>query len=196
MKALVLSDEQIAKYSDILIETADIKPDDITKDDYCELCKEKQQNCSESFSFDSHGFTSIIELEKPQLVFFSVPYSEGWSAEVNGKKVDVEKVDHGLMAVRAESGNNKIVFRYSTPGFKEGIMISGAALLLWAVYMLICRRFSGKEKKYGFAHSYDYKTQDYSSFEDEYINSVFAVLDKSSETENKTDKDKKDSGDS
>ena len=61
-----------------------------------------------------------------------------------------------------------------------------------AVYMLICRRFRGKEKEYGFAHSYDYKTQDDSSLEDEYINSVFAVADKSAET----DKDKKDSGDS
>lgn len=192
LKALVLSDEQIAKYSDILTETDDIKISELTKDDYCEYCKEKQQNCSDSFSFDSHGFISEIRLEKPQLVFFSVPYCDGWTAEVNGRKADIEKVSNGFMAVRAESGNNKIVFRYSTPGLKEGIMISGAALLLLAVYMLICRRFRGKEKEYGFAHSYDYKTQDDSSLEDEYINSVFAVADKSAET----DKDKKDSGDS
>lgn len=156
MNALVLTDEQIDKYKDILDEVPESLSSGLTKDDYRDFCKEKQQNCSESFSFDSYSFTSEIELSDPQLVFFSVPYSKGWSAEVNGKPADVEKVSYGFMAVKADSGNNTIVFRYETPGLKNGAIISGAALLLLIAYLLICRRFRGKEEHYGCAHSYDY----------------------------------------
>lgn len=159
MKALVLSDEQIDKYSDILSEIDETVGDEFKEDEYIELCKEKQEKASKSFRFDSYGFESEIELDKPQLVFFSVPYSSGWSAEVNGKTADVEKVDNGLMAVRAESGNNTIVFRYETPGLKYGIIISFSALAVLVLYILVSRRFSGKEKEYGIAHTYDYVSQ-------------------------------------
>ena len=58
MEALVLTDSQIKKYSDIIDE---VKLSDISslgKNDYLALCTEKRQTCSDSFSFDSHGFTS------------------------------------------------------------------------------------------------------------------------------------------
>jgi uncharacterized membrane protein YfhO len=185
MRSLVLSDEQISKYADILTEWAEIVDSTVSEEEYIELCKEKQQNCCDSFSFDSYGFTSEIELEKPELIFFSVPYSSGWSAEVNGKAVDVEKVDHGLMAVRAESGNNKIVFHYETPGLRYGIIISCSAVLMLVIYLLICRKIRGKGKKYGITHSYDYKTYG-GSVETEYIDRVFASAEKSAdESKNK-----------
>ena len=57
-----------------------------------------------------------MKLDSRNLVFFSVPYDEGWTATVNGKPVDVEEVDNGLMAVPAEAGDNTIEFHYETPG--------------------------------------------------------------------------------
>lgn len=156
MNALVLSDEQIEKYKDILTEAPDDLTSGLNKDNYRTFCMEKQKNSSKSFSFNSYSFTAEIDLAAPQLVFFSVPYSKGWSAEVNGKPADVEKVSYGFMAVKADSGSNTIKFRYETPGLKHGAVISGAAVLILAVYLLICRRFRGKEKLCGFVHSYDY----------------------------------------
>ena len=97
--------------------------------------------------------------DKPQLVLFSVPYNEGWTAEVNGRTAEVEKVDGGLMAVKTESGRNTIVFRYETPGLKYGIIISASALLAFVLYLLICRCFRGKEKEFGTSHTYDYVSQ-------------------------------------
>lgn len=156
MNALILSDEQIEKYSDILTEVPEADLSGLNKTDYREFCEERLKNCSSSFTFDSYGFKSVIDLDSPQLVFFSVPYSKGWTAEVNGKPADIEKVSYGFMAVKADSGNNTIEFHYETPGLKHGIMITGAALLILIMYLLICRRFRGKEKEFGFAHTYDY----------------------------------------
>ena len=70
-------------------------------------------------------------------MFFSVPYSEGFTAEVNGEPVDVEKVDYGFMAVRVPGHTkSEIVFKYRTPGLDLGIKISLCALAAYVVYML------------------------------------------------------------
>ena len=157
IKALVLNDEQIEKYSDILAEAPETLAG-ITDKEYVDVCKEKQLNCAESFTYDSKGFEAVIDLEKPQLVFFSVPYSDGWSAEVNGSAVDVEKVSYGFMAVKADKGENKIIFRYETPGLKTGAVMSVSAVLLLVIYLIICRYTGKKEKFLTFSHFYGYNS--------------------------------------
>lgn len=170
--SLILSDEQIEKYSDIMEESPKARYAMLSKDDYAESCLQKQQNCSKSFRFDSKGFESMIDLDKPQLVFFSVPYSDGWSAEVNGRAVDVEKVSCGFMAVRAEEGENTIVFRYETPGLKTGwiITISGAVLL--AVYLIICRFTDRKLSFSRFRHCYEYESCSGIKAHEDYLKSI------------------------
>lgn len=156
--SLVLSDGQAEKYSDIL-EKSDISDIlSLTKKDYEKICRKRQENPSSAFSYDSKGFDSEIALEKPALVFYSVPYSDGWSAEVNGKPVDVEKVSYGFMAVKADAGNNKIVFRYRTPGLTAGMIITFSGIAGLAVYMIICRKVRRKNENYNMSHCYDYNS--------------------------------------
>ena len=50
------------------------------------------------------GFHAEITLKKDNLVFFSVPYDDGFTAYVNGKETEVIRVDEGLMAVLAPAG--------------------------------------------------------------------------------------------
>lgn len=157
IKALVLDDETAEKYENIMTK-ANISIKNITKSDYEKACLEKQNKCSDKFTWDSKGFESEITLEKPALVFFSVPYSEGWTAEVNGEPVDVEKVSYGFMAVPAYEGKNVITFHYSTPYFKEGLIISITALILLIAYIIICHFSDKKIIVNRFSHSYDYNS--------------------------------------
>lgn len=157
IKALVLDDETAEEYENIMTK-ANISIKNITKSDYEKACLEKQSKCSDKFTWDSKGFESEITLEKPALVFFSVPYSEGWTAEVNGEPVDVEKVSYGFMAVPAYEGKNVITFHYSTPYFKEGLIISITALILLIAYIIICHFIDKKIIVNRFAHSYDYNS--------------------------------------
>ncbi len=157
IKALILDSEQIEKYSDILMK-ADGSIWNMTKTDYETACLEKQNKSSEKFTWNSKGFKSEITLDKPELVFFSVPYSTGWTAEVNGEPVDVEKVSYGFMAVPADAGENTITFHYSTPGFKEGMYITIASLIILIAYLIICH-FNDKNTKLNrFSHFYDYNS--------------------------------------
>ena len=81
---------------------------------------------------------------KEELVFFSIPYEEGlfgysgWTAEVNGEAVDIEKVNVGFMAVKVPANTKStIVFKYKTPGLLLGAIISLIFILLFVLYMLI-----------------------------------------------------------
>ncbi len=153
LSSLVLTEKQAEKYSDILTEISSSEMSSISKEDYKKICREKQNVSSDSFRYDSYGFESEISLEKSQLVFFSVPYSKGWTAEVNGKPVDVEKVSYGFMAVKADSGKNHIVFKYRTPGLYEGFAITICGAVILIIYLVI----SGKNKdKNGHRHYYSY----------------------------------------
>lgn len=159
LRSLVINNEQAEKYSDILSETDSAEISGLVKDDYKDFCIEKQAVSADSFEYDSYKFKSEISLEKSQLVFFSVPYSKGWSAEVNGKPVDVEKVSYGFMAVKADSGENEIIFRYRTPGLYEGFAITLSGIAILAVYLIISRK---KENNYinNHKHYYNYNSHD------------------------------------
>lgn len=140
LKAMVLSDEQIAKYSYIINEKADYLDYDFTKEEYYKDCENRKQLTCSSFNYDNGGFTAEIDLtnSKDQLVFFSVPYESGWTATVNGEVAEVEKVNVGFMAVKAKGGTqNTIRFNYETPGLKVGAVISFVAIAILLLYMLI-----------------------------------------------------------
>ncbi len=136
LKALVLSDEQIQEYSGMLypLSTEGLL---YTNEEYYRDCRARRSMSSTSFSHDNTGFSATFESDKPRLVFFSVPYESGWSAEVNGQEVQIEKVSVGFMAVRVPAGTSEIRFTYRTPGLLAGIGISAAALLAILIYLLI-----------------------------------------------------------
>ena len=156
IKSLVLTDEQAEKYKDILTKYDSEYYPTINRKTYEFFCRQKQQCCAESFSYNGNSFRSIIELQQPQLVFFSVPYSSGWSAEVNGIKADIERVNEGFMAVKAGSGQNTIVFRYRTPYLKAGIIISICSALTLALYLILFRRKGSPSEPFTFSHYYNY----------------------------------------
>ncbi len=138
ISAIMLKDNQILRYSPSLkhLENIDSYLD---YEDVSKQAKLRSDSSSYYFKFDSKGFTSKIDLEKDNLVFFSVPYESGWKAYVNGNETAIEKVDNGFMAVYAKKGNNEIVFTYKTPGLKIGAMISVAAIIIFIAYYLYAK---------------------------------------------------------
>ncbi len=154
LKAMVLSDEQIRKYGNILKglsqeyylggEDTD-KPDlHIGDTEFAKDAKDRADTAAHSFTANKDGFTAKINLQKENLVFFSIPYDEGFVAYVNGEEVPIEKVNVGFMAVRANKGENEITFVYKTPGLSFGITLSLFALLLLIAYLLLVKKYYKK----------------------------------------------------
>ncbi len=126
-KYLIVPDdkESIEYYSQFMTRVGVANKAPASKDTYKASILERKKMCCDSFEYASDGFTAHINLEKPGIVFFSVPYEEyGWSATVNGEEKDVQRATYGFVAVECKAGSNDIRFDYSTPGLVTGCEVS------------------------------------------------------------------------
>jgi len=80
--------------------------------------------------------TGTIQLENGQKIITSIPYDDGWSVTVNGKKAKTEKLANTFMVINADEGSGQytISMRYVSPGFTLGILVFVIAVLAAALY--------------------------------------------------------------
>lgn len=150
--SMVLSREQMEKYSEItgysnekykLLygDNPDYFDSVVDKyrfgtDSYEKVCGERRATSCSEFEYTDSGFRARYNNSGDEnLMFFSVPYSDGFSATVNGEEVEIEKVNYGFTAVKIPADTDcEIVFTYQTPGFSAGCIISLAALAALLIY--------------------------------------------------------------
>lgn len=147
LKAVVLDENQIEKYGDYMTDIEDIwqLSEEETNgvslsfgdETMAEDCARLAETSADRFHITDSGFTASVTRDKKSLVFFSVPYDEGWTATVDGRPVEIEKVNVGFMAVAVEAGQSEIVFSYQTPGLYTGLLITCIALILLGFYLLL-----------------------------------------------------------
>ena len=134
MRALVLSEEDAAVYGKYLKKLPEEKRNDLWYDTYISDCADRRASACSVFQMTNSGFHAEIDLGKEDLVFFSVPYDDGFTAYVNGQETDILRVDEGLMAVLAPAGENTIDFVYQADGFSLAGKVSMAGLAVFVVY--------------------------------------------------------------
>jgi uncharacterized membrane protein YfhO len=71
---------------------------------------------------------------------FSIPYSKGWSAYVNGKKTKLLRANTMFMALPLKAGFYNIELKYFTPGLKLGMILSIVGFLLFGWILRIERK--------------------------------------------------------
>ena len=70
------------------------------------------------------------------MLVFAIPYSEGWSAKVDGEETPVYKANLMFMAVPLEAGLHTVELSYCTPGIRAGAAISGLCAAIFVVFLL------------------------------------------------------------
>ena len=135
LRALVLEDEDVEKCSSYLTELPDAMLDDLHYDSYTQDCADRRAHSCSVFQMNNAGFHAEVTLEKPNLVFFSVPYDDGFTAYVNGEKSDILRVDEGLMAVLCPAGASSIDFVYQAAGLSASRVVTAVAIPVWVVYV-------------------------------------------------------------
>lgn len=176
LKAMVLTQEQMKKYADITgyqdgqylnlnLQFDEIHPQntrhptyvgyksaaaefEYTKEAYQEDVQKLQQNVCSRFAYVKGGFDAEFDNKGgDNLLFFSVPFDEGWTAYVNGEEAEIEVVNIGLTAVKVDGHKKSVIeFRYTTPMLKEGIIISLIGAGLFAIYLIANKGFSAKSR--------------------------------------------------
>ncbi len=146
LKAILLTDEQIQRYGDLLTDIEDRSLQTHEEDGVGILsltdsamrsdCAKLRETAADSFQTDNTGFTATVTRDRANLVFFSVPYDDGWTAYVNGSPVQIERVNVGFMAVKVEAGTSTIRFDYQAPGLVTGLTVTGSACVVMLLYLL------------------------------------------------------------
>ena len=135
MRALVLEDEDVKAYGQYLTELSEDMLNDLYYDSYTQDCADRRSHSCSVFQMNNAGFHAEITLDKPNLVFFSVPYDDGFTAYVNGEKTDILQVDEGLMAVLCPAGASSIDFVYQAAGLSASRVVTAVAIPVWVVYV-------------------------------------------------------------
>lgn len=146
LRAIVLEDEDGWKQLDIIDEFDTQTALRFTAEDMAADVAARRTMTANRFTRDRYGFTAEAELDREAIMFFSVPWDAGWSATVNGLPAEILRANVGFMALRIPPGPVEIRFHYETPGLLVGLYISGASLLLWLGYFLLCRKSAARRK--------------------------------------------------
>ena len=139
-RALLLDEDQISAFGSLLRPLPDAELTRRSEETYATDCADRRSATVAEFTATRTGFTAKTAYDTDALVFFSVPYDDGFTAAVNGEPAAIEKVDNGMMAVYVPAGENEIEFTYHTPGLKISAAVSAVALAVYGVYLGILRK--------------------------------------------------------
>ena len=113
------------------------------------LKKLAQGNWQLTEKTDTH-IAGTVNVKESSYLLVTIPYEEGWSVTVDGIDTLALKWDGAMFAVPLTAGEHVVVFDYEPAGFKMGIMISAASiliLLIMAFWSLRKPKTVGKHEK-------------------------------------------------
>ena len=116
-------------------------------EDYVENVNHLSQNVMENEKIGINKISGNVDLDKNKILYLSIPYCEGWSACVDGKKVDILKGNSIGMAIPLKEGKHEIELKYVTPGLKEGLIFSAIGLSVFMICVCWPSKNKGKKKK-------------------------------------------------
>lgn len=133
------------KIGDALVEHSNDENFGLNKSQYYDDCNLHQMETVKNLVRTKKGITCTSDFDGARLIYFSIPFDDGWRCLVDGEEVSIEKVNVGFMGIVVSDGHHDIEFIYETPGLKVGALCSLAGLLLLGAYVAIGRRIDAKK---------------------------------------------------
>ncbi len=108
-----------------------------------------KKECLQDLKVESNKIKGLLQASKDGYLLLTIPYSDGWTAYVDGKRVEIVRADTAFLAVKIREGAHEIEFCYETPYLKMGTIASflccvGLAGLITFEEIL---RYKKKQKK-------------------------------------------------
>lgn len=101
-----------------------------------ERIKELREHVLENIVVRDDYVSGTIDLPEKRILQFSIPYSKGWNARVDGRKQKLLRSDVMYMALPLSKGKHSIQLYYHTPYLREGVIVAFSTFSLCVVYGL------------------------------------------------------------
>ena len=112
----------------------------IPREGYAEKIRALNAACLRNASFAPDTVTGQAVLDHPAFMVFQIPWSEGWSAQVNGERAVLYQADECYLGLALDAGDSDIRLVYHTPWGREGILLSVAGIVLFVIGFMNFRR--------------------------------------------------------
>ena len=123
------------------INYSDVKVCYVPMDDYVSQIEERNEESLQNVLTDKNNEVSgNVTLSSDKVMVFSIPYSSGWKAYVDGKETSVFRANTMYMGINLTKGSHKVVLRYNSPGLHLGMMASAAGIIIWILLAVVSKK--------------------------------------------------------
>ncbi len=113
-------------------------------DSYSKACELLAKSTLKLEQFSQSDIKGSTELDRPKLMYFSIPADKGWEAEVNGAKVDIIRLDGGMIGLMLPAGKSNVRLSFHQRYFSASLVSSIVGLLVFVG--LLVSRFAQQRK--------------------------------------------------
>jgi uncharacterized membrane protein YfhO len=86
--------------------------------------------------FTENKITGKLANEQDAILFFSMPFDEGWKATLNGQETKLYRLNCGLTGLMTKKGSNTVELKF-TPRLKH----TGTLISLFSILLLVLISF-------------------------------------------------------
>ncbi len=105
--------------------------------DLAEDVAARSRCASSDFHGNSEGFVASCSNAGDEVIFFSVPYDEGWEIEVDGKPCEPIRANLGFFALVVPEGEHEVRCRYHSASILPGVICTCAGMICAIIYIAI-----------------------------------------------------------
>ncbi len=113
-----------------------------------------KEDVLENEAVETNRITGTISLDEAKLLCLSVPYSEGWTAYVDGEEAELIRTNVMYMGLLLDAGEHTIELRYTTPYLKLGAVVNCVGVAALIICCVVRRR---RQKAAAVEQSSDHK---------------------------------------
>jgi hypothetical protein len=100
-------------------------------------------------SYGQNHLSLETHCEEPAVLILAEPFLDGWETAIDGQPVTVARADYMLRAVAVPAGTHRITMRYTPPGLRKGLAVSGLGIAGLMVLSLSAFRQSRRPVRAG-----------------------------------------------
>ena len=90
----------------------------------------------DSIRIENKRLECKVKMDEARILCMAAPYCRGWSAMIDGKKVDIYKINSMYMGIEVPAGEHNIEFKYVTPGIRLGGFVSMCTIIALSVWTI------------------------------------------------------------
>lgn len=91
----------------------------------------------ENLTIEDNDVSLNVSLDERKALVFSLPYSKGWTATVNGEEAEILQANTMFMALELPPGDYDIELHYTTPYIKAGLLLTVSGVVLFIGIVIV-----------------------------------------------------------